>query len=434
MLLNLTQAQTITRNWERRWAQAANSIDEPLKVAASGNEAVYVCGKTRIPGSVDKSVLLKYDGAGNLLWTSIYPGVAGQTDELNQLVVDEDGNVFVGGIAGSLTGQDAIVLKYAPSGVLDWEARFPLSGLAPYFPVIAVGSDRMPLLSYASNGDMQLAKLSAQGAVVWHRSFDAPTHGIDIPSDLAVDAFGNVVQTGVCQSDPNQSFKHATFTLKYSLAGDLLWTQVENGFIDNVVSFPVLTTHGGIPIVAADPESTFGLPVTLTYPIDDSGHEIWRQRWPDNNQADAAPIRVRTDSRGNVYVATQQVSPSDLTVVKYRVDGTRAWVTNVDIGGFDNTVDMTLDSRANTWLLGQNGMSSIGAGLAAVSASGLVLGKATYKGESTGNTLPISVAVDPLGRAYIACAVYPGGDVALLQYKAFLLPVPGGPGHRINPR
>lgn len=67
-------------------------------------------------------VLLKYDGTGNLLWTTNYSGLPGFRDRANSITTDREGNVYVAG-ASRLSNDDSIrhefvLLKYDPEGHL----------------------------------------------------------------------------------------------------------------------------------------------------------------------------------------------------------------------------------------------------------------------------------------------------------------------------
>src|SRR5690242_308858 len=81
-------AQALKLNWVKHWKQAANTYEDAFEVAVCHDQSVYVTGQSRFPAGVERSVLLKFDPRGDLLWAQVYPGVPGREDRLNHVVVD----------------------------------------------------------------------------------------------------------------------------------------------------------------------------------------------------------------------------------------------------------------------------------------------------------------------------------------------------------
>jgi len=428
-LVTAVPAQTLKRNWVKTWSQMGSSIDEPFRVRAASGGAVYVSGKTRIPGSVEKLVLLKYAADGALLWTRIYAGIASRDDEISNLDVTPSGRIVLSGRAGATAGTDAIVVVYRSDGSVEWEKRYPLSGFSFDVPKAVVAEDGAVVLSYTSGEDFRLAKLGPMGIEFWHRSWGGLPGGFDTASDVAVDPFGNVFQVGLSQVDPENEVEQASVTLKTAPDGTLLWVHQDNGFIGNQIGTPLVTATTRGAFVAAEPESTFGVPVVLTYPLTQNGTQSWRDRWPDGATEDASPFGIKTDGSGNVFVGSYGVMPSRMTVVKYRPDGSRAWT-----GGYVNGslfgVGLAVDHWGDAVIAGRTGFSPTQLDLAAFGPDGSVRGTATYRHTVGGSTEPSDVGFDRKGRILVAATVYPAADIALIQYAAVGGPVPVTPKGR----
>jgi hypothetical protein len=118
---------TIQYDWtgDERWFATydARSFDDypgALAVDDAGN--VYVAGYTNT-GSSDDFVTIKYDSNGTQLWSVVFDG-RGLTDRATCLALDAAGNVYVSGYSHSGSEEDYLTLKYDPSGVRKWAARY----------------------------------------------------------------------------------------------------------------------------------------------------------------------------------------------------------------------------------------------------------------------------------------------------------------------
>ena len=236
--------------YEEAWARqlGTSEFDDwgfGVAVDAMGN--AFISGGTNGslgPGGVGSSpgkgdpFLVKYDTAGNLLWTQQL-GTSGE--EIGRgVAVDAVGNAFISGETnGSLGGphagkDDAFLLKYSAEGNLLWTQQLGTSDsdYSEGMAVDAVGSAFVTGFTGGSLGgpsagdyDAFLAKYSAEGNLLWTQQLG--TSALDVASGVAADAAGSAFITGYTKGSlggPNAGGNDA-FLAKYSAAGNLLWTQ-----------------------------------------------------------------------------------------------------------------------------------------------------------------------------------------------------------------
>jgi hypothetical protein len=161
-------------------------------VAVDGIGNVYMCGSTNVsllgephPGSQDAFVI-KYDGAGNVLWSQQVGSPEGETG--TAIAVDPSGNSYIVGIAS--------------------------------------GSFGGPHVGDEGHRDGYIAKLDTAGNFLWARHIGASADN-DSPSDVAVDSMGNAYAYGSTEDSlagPSLGSRDA-YLLKYDRDGSVVWTK-----------------------------------------------------------------------------------------------------------------------------------------------------------------------------------------------------------------
>src|SRR6266496_2166566 len=152
---------------------AAYAID----LDSEGN--VIVAGSTfeRFTGA--EMLVLKYSGAGAVLWTNRYNGPANGDDIAQAVAVDGSGNIFATGSSQGIGSGNLFVTGYS--------------------------------LGESKNYNYATIKYSNAGAPLWTNLYHTMATFFSYPNALAVDSVGNVFVTGI------------DGTVAYSNAGLLLW-------------------------------------------------------------------------------------------------------------------------------------------------------------------------------------------------------------------
>ena len=188
----------------------------------------------------------------------------------------------------------------------------------------------------------------------WLARYTGPAvMGIDIPTDIAVDAEGNVYVTGI--SDGGTTW-YDWATVKYDTNGSQLWVaRYTNG---------IMCTYCNV----------------------------------GNESANALAV----DKDGNVYVTG--LSGGDYVTIKYNNDGKQLWVARYNNGGYDLATAIVVDSSGNVYVTGGSWYG----------ANAQPYYYATVKYDNNGNQLwvrrehstwdfyPPSLVVDNTGNVYVA--------------------------------
>ncbi|MFH1725630.1 MAG: Ig-like domain-containing protein [Elusimicrobiota bacterium] len=304
----LAQADWHKGNFLKEWVRyhSTGGEDRPTDVEVDGNGDMVLTGYT--PGSGSDYITIKYDTDGNKLWEARYHGGNG-SDYAVKLAIDGDNNIYVAGYsAGSGSGNDYLTIKYDPDGNQVWEART-----------------------------------------------DGPSGGDDTAADMYRDAAGNIYVTGSTHDGTSWNY----FTVKYAADGAEQWTAVYDGGSGNDHGVGVVADESGNVYVTGRSNGTGDDFLTVKYDAD--GNHQWDRRWNGPQNISDWPVGIGLDNDGNVYAAgTGGVRNNgwghyDYVVVKYDPDGNGLWMTYYHDSkgvGTDQAQAMTTDTEGNVYITG----------------------------------------------------------------------------------
>ncbi|MCL1877070.1 WD40 repeat domain-containing protein [Candidatus Saccharibacteria bacterium] len=229
-------------------------------------------------GSYD-AIIVKYDSNGEIEWNKNFGGSS--WDQFQSVAITSDGGYIATGFSrstnGDLTGlnkgdYDATIVKYDPSGVIEWNKNFGGSRVE-YFYSIAQVSDGGYIatgFSNSTNGDLiglnkgdydaTIVKYDPSGVIEWNKNFGGSDsdgfNSIAPTPDGGYIAVGNSESTNSDLTGLNKGGYDAIIA-KYSSTGTLEWNKNFGGNYNDNFNSIAPTPDGGY-IVAGRSYSTDG--------------------------------------------------------------------------------------------------------------------------------------------------------------------------------
>ena len=304
----------------------------------------------------------------------------------------------------------------APTVRQAWVARYADIGTATDMTVDAAGN--VYVTGKASTFDFifdyATVKYSPAGQQLWVARYDYGAG--DEPTDVVVDATGNVYVTGTSVSPGAGSSREDYATVKYSPTGQQLWVARFNGGPqpqrnhDQAAGLAV-DAAGNVFVTGTSSASASGFAGDIaTVKYSPTGQLLWATPVPANSRATNRAVDLRVDAAGDVYV-------TDLAGRLAKLAGTsgqQQW--QVDIGY--QPVDLAVDLQG-VYVTGSTG--GPGTGQLATSkyagASGQRLWSARYNSPGSGDAMAAALAVDPAGNVVVTGA---SSRDSLSNYYAFI--------------
>ncbi len=213
--------------WTARYNGPMDASDAANAIAVDGLGNVYVTGNSFGTSSKDYTTI-KYNSNGQTIWVARYNSPQDWVEEARAMAVDKSGNVYVTGRSynDSVTQMDYLTVKFDSSGVLEWVSRYPNthSSLFDANDIVLDDSNYVYITGYSSN--YTTIKYSLSGDTIWVASYQDSIHFLGVGNALAVDTSGNVYITGFTLG-PGSSNDYST--VKYSSLGDFQWVAYYNG-------------------------------------------------------------------------------------------------------------------------------------------------------------------------------------------------------------
>ena len=419
--------------WSQIYSEAGitDTYGDDIQVDTAGN--VYVSGYRWGPFIDSDILLIKYDQSGVQQWVAEYAGAGLNNDFPNDIELDSQGNIIVGGYSYSATVEsDFATLKFDNDGNLLWDRLFNGSAWAnDWITDIALDDSGNIYVAgitagETSNDDYGIIKYSADGTEVWSTQFDGIT-GTDWATSIAIDNQGHTYVTGVSQYyDDFIDY----YTLKLDSAGAVLWgvRRGVSGDGDSWASDIVVDDSLNVTVTGVSYGGLFGFDY-VTVQWDSTGTESWASSYTNNlfGGYDEATSLI-LDSENSVIVTGVTESDNqttDIVTVKYDTAGAELWSSLYDGGeGIDDVAFyLALDSN-DAVMVGARASSSLyleNYSILKYQADGSETWNAQYDGPGNSLDLGVAITTDGSSNAYVAGIIMSplsGADISIIKYDS----------------
>ncbi|HEY9115730.1 MAG TPA: SBBP repeat-containing protein [Bacteroidales bacterium] len=336
----------------------AIAVDDDGNVYATGS---IDAGFTRLDYAT-----VKYSSQGAEQWFSTYGYINfdnPQDDYSSSIAVDHFGNVFVTGASEPAAWCDFATIKYGPGGDTLWVRRFGSWSDDKATAITVDEAGNVYVTGYTNNGpdryNIGTIKYTPAGDTAWVRTYDGPGNDDDVPTDLAVDALGNIYVTGYSWGINNDFI-----TLKYDASGALKWASRYNGPVNSHDKAQALAVDNDGNVYVTGESG--GLEVNYdftTIKYNANGQSQWVSRYSGPAALNDYATGLALDASGNVYVTGYSenapepyISSTDFATVKYDNNGNEIWSHRYNGPGnfHDKPAEIAVDKSGNVYVTGSS--------------------------------------------------------------------------------
>ncbi len=326
----------VTQQWTGYYNGPTNGSDQVHDMVIDSEDNVYVTGKSSASNTGNDFATVKYNSAGIQQWAVRYNSQSNFSDLPVGLAVDGSGNVYVAG-SKSLGGSYGLInlVKYNSSGIHQWTVRCGDSVFTASPGAIALDASGNIYVgglikTYSTDdGSYLLAKFSPNGDSIWKRTYDPSIYPQGLGSGITcLKVDGSFIYAAGKSYNTDGLFTLYTSMrmIKYDLNGNTVWMSNDS------------LINGSDEVIGMDMDPSGNIFVTcnygtdiLTFKFNSAGSRMWKTLYTGiaGSYYDIA-TGIAADHSGNVVLsANSRRSPlnnsDDYATLKYDANGNLLW-------------------------------------------------------------------------------------------------------------
>lgn len=324
-----------TIHWFKEFNSLSNWRDFGIDITVT-DTFVYVAGMSWDSTSNTSQIatLRLDDNNGNILWSQSW---GSRYNVPVKIITDNLGNVYTGGTAQtSATEFGMVVLKYSPSGSLDWTSYYDSTGIMDGAIALLLDSPQanLTVTGYSGNGfnnwDFATVQIDATTGNIKNTTITQNGNGnFSQPVGLTVNGQGNTYIGGTV-THPTTGKKRVKL-----ISYNSLWQEnYVNYFGDSATETEAVEMHndwtGGNVILGTHTRTDGHKEIILTRFMHDDGSLLWNRTLtaPTGEDAEAGSFTVAGDDN-NIYLTGSIKSNTGryrMVTAAYNLDGNLLWM------------------------------------------------------------------------------------------------------------
>ena len=226
------------------WVLSGSGTNQEYFTGSARNSSneTYLAGYTDATGS-ERLLIAKYDSSNDIDWQKTYGGsFESAKQEGKTLALDSSDNMYVVGWtnSGPASNNDAVIVKFNSSGVIQWQRGIGKSGNDAAHGVCLDSSDNVYVVGFTeSTGGHSIGlilKYNSSGTIQWNRTFDPGSdvyfYGVCVDSSDNVYVCGGVNDACIVKYNSSGTIQ---WQRKFSASGDQRGYSMQCDSEDNLI-------------------------------------------------------------------------------------------------------------------------------------------------------------------------------------------------------
>lgn len=295
----------------------------------------------------------------NTKWTSI-SGSIGQYDWSSTCLDPQKRLCTTGNKVVNGQGTNISTIRYNVDGSVAWEAYWNGDTNGDDYGT-AITSDSTSIYVCGAtfnvvNNDFDIVVLKYNqnnGDLLWNYIYSDIAGGLDIPSDIAINAQGNIFVTGVRQSSSTLA---DYCTLSINNSGGLVWSQFYDYASSYDLSAKVVVKSNGDCVVTGGSGNSWTDGEICSILYSSTGEQLGVKRTGSLTTYFDQPLDMKRDDSDNIYIVgriSTNGNGEDLKLIKMDQDLNILWSVTKDGYGLDDLgQSIVLDESGNVYVAG----------------------------------------------------------------------------------